>query len=230
MDFERMRREAVRRLIAAGIIKREEVAKAMLKVPREEFIPPKYREVAYVDSPIPIGHGQTTSALHMTAWLIEAAELKPGFKVLEVGSGCGYMAAVYAEVVAPEDSEVKGHVYTIEIIKELAQMAEANLRRLGYLDRVTVIHGDGSLGYEPAKPYDAIIVTAASPDVPSPLVEQLKPGGRIVIPIGSPGFYQDLVLVEKSLDGRVSYKSLGGCVFVPLRGRYGFPERVWSEY
>ncbi|MCX8204898.1 MAG: protein-L-isoaspartate(D-aspartate) O-methyltransferase [Candidatus Nezhaarchaeota archaeon] len=219
-----MREEAVRRLIVAGVIKREEVAKAMLKVPREEFIPSKYRDLAYVDSPIPIGYGQTTSALHMTAWLIEAAQLKPGFKVLEIGSGCGYMAAVYAEIVAPEDSEVKGHVYTIEIIKELAQIAESNLKRLGYSDRVTVIHGDGGLGYEAAKPYDAIIVTAASPDIPSPLIEQLKPGGRIVIPIGSPGFYQDLVLVEKGPNGKVSYKSLGGCVFVPLRGRYGFPK------
>lgn len=224
--FSKMREEAVERLIAAGVIKREAVAKAMMKVPREEFIPPEYRGHAYVDSPIPIGYGQTTSALHMTAWLIEAAQLKPGDKVLEVGGGCGYMAAVYAEVVAPEGCEVKGHVYTVEILGELAQMAKENLRRLGYDDRVTVIHGDGSLGYEPAQPYDAIIVTAASPDVPQPLVEQLKPSGRLVIPVGEQGFFQDLVLVEKDADGKVSMRSLGGCVFVPLRGRYGFPQRA----
>ncbi len=229
VDFAKMREEAVRRLMATGVIKSEAVAKAMLKVPREEFIPPEYRSHAYVDTPIPIGHGQTTSALHMTAWLIEAARLKLGDKVLEVGGGCGYMAAVYAEVVAPEGFEVRGHVYTVEIVRELARMAEENLRRLGYADRVTVIHGDGSLGYEPAKPYDAIIVTAASPDIPDPLVEQLKPGGRLVIPVGSPGFYQDLVLVEKDFDGKVTSRSLGGCVFVPLRGRYGFPDRVWRR-
>lgn len=219
------REVAIRRLLEAGVIKRKLVAEAMLKVPREEFIPPEYRGYAYVDSPIPIGYGQTTSALHMTAWLIEASDMKVGDKVLEVGGGCGYMAAVYAEVVALEGLKVRGHVYTVEIIKELAQRAEENLRRLGYSDRVTVIHGDGSLGYEPAKPYDVIVVTAASPDVPKPLIEQLKPRGRLVIPVGSPGFYQDLVLVKKDEEGRVEMSSLGGCIFVPLRGRYGFPSR-----
>ncbi|RLF18713.1 MAG: protein-L-isoaspartate O-methyltransferase [Thermoprotei archaeon] len=216
---------AIKRLLESGIIKRPEVARALLKVPREEFIPPEYRKHAYVDSPIPIGYGQTTSALHMVAWMIESVELKPGDKVLEVGGGCGYMAAVYAEIVAPPGANLKGHVYTVEIVEELAKIAEENLRRLGYGDRVTVIHGDGSLGYEPAKPYDAIIVTAASPDVPKPLIEQLKPGGRMVIPVGSPGFYQDLVLVEKKMDSSVTMRSLGGCVFVPLRGRHGFPDR-----
>ncbi|RLF12421.1 MAG: protein-L-isoaspartate O-methyltransferase [Thermoprotei archaeon] len=220
------REAAIKRLIEAGVIKSQAIAKAMLKVPREEFLPPEHRRHAYIDSPLPIGYGQTTSALHMTAWLIEAVRLKPGDKVLEVGGGCGYMAAVYAEMVAPEDSEIKGHVYTVELIEELAKMAEENLKRLGYADRVTVIHGDGSLGYEPAKPYDAIIVTAASPDVPRPLIDQLKPKGRLVIPVGGPGFYQDLVLVEKDEEGEVKMRSLGGCVFVPLRGRYGFPDKA----
>lgn len=217
----------IRRLVESGVIRRPEVARALMRVPREEFIPPEHRRHAYIDSPIPIGYGQTTSALHMVAWMVEAVELKPGDKVLEVGGGCGYMAAVYAEIVAPPGSEVKGHVYTVEIIEELARMAEENLRRLGYSDRVTVIHGDGSLGYEPAKPYDAIIVTAASPDVPKPLIEQLKEGGRMVIPVGSPGFYQDLVLVEKGEGGSTTMRSLGGCVFVPLRGKYGFPDRAY---
>lgn len=219
-DFERERKHAIEELVRSGILRSPLVIEAMMKVPREEFIPPAYKSMAYVDAPIPIGYGQTTSALHMTAWLCEAAELQPGQKVLEVGGGCGYMAAVYAEIVGRGGA--KGHVYTIEIIPQLAKMARENLQRLGYSNRVTVIEGDGTLGYEPGKPYDAIIVTAASPDVPKPLTEQLKMGGRLLIPIGSPGFYQDLVLVRKVSESKLEAKSLGGCAFVPLRGKYGW--------
>jgi len=221
-NLEEQRKRVVQSLIEAGIIKRDVVAKALLKVPREEFIPEAYRNAAYVDSPIPIGYGQTTSALHMVAWMCEAAELKPGDKVLEVGGGCGYMAAVYAEIVAPEDCEAKGHVYTVEIIEGLARRAEENLRRLGYHDRVTVIRGDGSLGYPDAAPYDAIIVTAASPGVPRPLKEQLKIGGRLVIPVGTPYYFQQLTLVRRTRENEYEEVELGGCVFVPLRGKYGW--------
>ncbi|MEM0217285.1 MAG: protein-L-isoaspartate(D-aspartate) O-methyltransferase [Candidatus Nezhaarchaeales archaeon] len=220
--LEEQRRTAVQRLIEFGIIKRKIVADAMLRVPREEFIPEAYRDSAYVDSPIPIGYGQTTSALHMVAWMCETAELKPGDKVLEIGGGCGYMAAVYAEIVAPRDSEVRGHVYTIEIIGELAKKAEETLRRLGYHDRVTVIHGDGTLGYREAAPYDAIIVTAAAPGAPKPLKEQLKIGGRLVIPIGSPYYTQELTLIRRVDEEKYEEVELGGCVFVPLKGRYGW--------
>lgn len=219
-DFEKERKRAIEELVRVGVLKSSYVIEAMMKVPREEFIPPAYRNMAYIDTPIPIGHGQTTSALHMTAWLCEAAELKPGEVVLEVGGGCGYMAAVYAEIVGRGGS--KGHVYTIEILPELARMARENLKRLGYSDRVTVIEGDGTLGYEPGKPYDVIIVTAASPDIPKPLTEQLKIGGRLVIPVGSPGFYQDLVLARRVSESKIEAKSLGGCAFVPLRGKYGW--------
>lgn len=221
-DFKAQREEAVKRLIQEGVLRSENIIKAFLKVPREEFLPLQYRRYAYIDTPLPIGYNQTTSALHMTAWLTEAAELREGFKVLEVGAGCGYMACVYAEIVAPEGSLVKGHVYTIEIIPELFEMARRNVDKAGYGDRVTVIHGDGSLGYEAAKPYEAIIVTAAAPDVPKPLIEQLKVKGRLLIPVGGPYFYQDLVLVEKTSEGDVRMRSLGGCVFVALRGKHGW--------
>ncbi|MCS7140245.1 MAG: protein-L-isoaspartate(D-aspartate) O-methyltransferase [Candidatus Nezhaarchaeota archaeon] len=221
-NLEAEKRRVIQSLIEAGVIKRKIVADALLKVPREEFIPREYRDYAYVDRPIPIGYGQTTSALHMVAWMCEAAELKPGDKVLEVGGGCGYMAAVYAEIVAPHEGSLKGHVYTIEIVGELARRAEENLGRLNYLDRVTVIHGDGSLGYPQAAPYDAIIVTAASPGAPKPLKEQLKVNGRLVIPIGSPYYVQELMLIRRLSEGDYEEKELGGCVFVPLRGKYGW--------
>lgn len=221
-NLEEQRRRVVQGLVEAGVIKRKIVAEALLRVPREEFIPEAYRDSAYVDSPIPIGCGQTTSALHMVAWMCEAAELKPGDKVLEIGGGCGYMAAVYAEIVAPRDSEVKGRVYTIEIVGELAKKADETLRRLGYHDRVTVIHGDGTLGYREAAPYDAIIVTAAAPGVPKPLKYQLKIGGRLVIPVGSPYYIQELKLIKRIDEEKYEEVELGGCVFVPLRGRYGW--------
>lgn len=221
-SLEEQKRRVIQSLIEAGVIKRKIVADALMRVPREEFIPEAYRDSAYIDSPIPIGYGQTTSALHMVAWMCEAAELKPGDKVLEIGGGCGYMAAVYAEIVAPPGSGVKGHVYTIEIIGELAKRAEENLKRLGYAGRVTVIHGDGSMGYAEAAPYDAIIVTAASPGAPRPLKEQLKIGGRLVIPIGSPYYIQELTLIIRISEDEYEERALGGCVFVPLRGKHGW--------
>ncbi|MDI9620112.1 MAG: protein-L-isoaspartate(D-aspartate) O-methyltransferase [Candidatus Nezhaarchaeota archaeon] len=220
--LESYRKRAVQNLIDMGIIKRGIVAYALMKVPREDFIPEAYRNSAYVDSPIPIGWGQTTSALHMVAWMCEAAELKPGDKVLEVGGGCGYMAAVYAEIVAPPSNGRRGRVYTIEIISDLARKAEETIKKLGYADRVVVIHGDGSLGYPQAAPYDAIIVTAASPGAPKPLKEQLKIGGRLVIPIGSPHYVQELTVITRLDEESYREERLGGCVFVPLKGRHGW--------
>ncbi len=205
--------------LRSGVIKSERVLRAFLKVPREEFVPKEYRDYAYVDQPLPIGYGQTISAPHMCVIMCEALDLREGNKVLEVGTGSGYHAALVAEIVGE-----KGHVYTIERIPELAEFARKNLERTGYIKRVTVIVGDGSLGYPEAAPYDRILVTAAAPDVPKPLVEQLKPGGKMVIPVGDLSLFQDLLLVEKKSSGKVKVKNLGGCAFVPLIGRYGWKE------
>lgn len=215
-DFEKKRRELIKRLIREGILRDEKVIKAMLAVPREEFVPANYRSFAYNDTPLPIGYGQTISAPHMVAIMTQALNPDPGDKVLEVGTGSGYQAAILAEIVG--DS---GHVWTIERVKELVEFARSNLGRLSYLRRVTVIHGDGSLGYPPAAPYDKIMITAATPEVPEPLLEQLKVGGRLVAPVGD-RYLQRLVIITKESDGKIRREYSIPCVFVPLVGRYGF--------
>jgi len=158
----------------------------------------------------------------MVAIMNEALELAPGLKVLEVGAGSGWHAATVAEVVAPSDApkETWGHVWTIEIVPELAAMARRNIEANGFEERVTVLHGDGSLGYPPEAPYDRILVTAAAPDVPRPLLDQLADGGILLLPVGSIGFFQTLVRVRKR-GGRLEMEDLGGVSFVPLRGAYG---------
>ena len=224
IDFKKEREELVQNLIRIGVLKSSEVIRAMMAVPRELFVPPSYRKFAYADTPLPTASGQTISAPHMVAWMCELLELKPGMKMLEVGAGSGYHAAVCAEIVAPRGSQVKGHVYAIERLWELVEFAKKNLERAGYADRVTVIHGDGTLGYPEAAPYDRILVTAAAPRVPPPLVEQLKVGGKIVIPIGEAYAAQELFVVEKVSEHEVRRKPCGGCIFVPLIGRYGWRE------
>lgn len=220
----------VEKLMREGYIRSSRVATAMLRVPREEFVPTELRQVAYEDTPLPIGMGQTISAPHMVALMCEAAELDVGMKVLEVGTGSGYHAAVIAEIVAPSDRPRTewGHVYTIERIPELASRAIENLRRTGYGDRVTVVVGDGSKGYPEAAPYDRIIVTAAAPDVPAPLIEQLKEGGKIVIPLGS-RYIQYLYVVEKTSGGSVKKTPVTPCLFVPLVGEYGWSREAEEE-
>lgn len=220
-NFSKARALLVESLRREGIIKSEEVAKALMAVPREEFVPEDLKDEAYVDAPLPIGRGKTISAPHMVAIMNEALRLRPGLKVFEVGAGSGYHAATIAEIVAPKAGP-KGHVYTMEIEPSLAEFAKRNLRKTGYLGRVTVLVGDGSMGYPPEAPYDRILVTAAAPRIPEPLVEQLKNGGILVIPVGSLYGYQSLLSVEKDPAGRVSVKDLGGCSFVPLLGKYGF--------
>ncbi len=192
------------------------VVEAMKKVPRHLFVPPAYRSEAYVDAPLPIGKGQTISAPHMVAIMCELLDLKKGDKVLEVGAGCGYHAAVVAEIVGKG-----GKVIAIERIPELAEMAKRNLETLGY-DNVLVVVGDGSKGYEKEAPYDKIYVTASAPKIPEPLIEQLKPGGKLVIPVGN--FTQHLYVVEKDENGNVKKKNWGAVRFVPLIGEYGFDE------
>ena len=224
IDFSENRRRAVEALRSEGILHESRIARAMLTVPRELFLRSEEMPYAYVDSPLPIGHGQTTSALHMTALFCEYAEMKPGQKVLEVGGGCGYMSCVYAEVVAPVDQLEKewGHVWSVEIVKELAEFAKLNVEKAGYANRVTVLHGDASVGLSEHGPYDVIIVTSAAPDIPSPMEEQLNPGGVLLIPIGTPHFYQELFRVRKGDNGKLTRENLGGVAFVPLRGRFGW--------
>lgn len=225
-SFEEKRRRLVEKLEREGYIRSERVKKAMLRVPRELFVPEELRHMAYEDTPLPIGHGQTISAPHMVAMMTELAGLEPGMRVLEVGAGSGYHAAVIAEVVAPSDlpRDQWGHVYTVERVPELAEYARRNLERAGYADRVTVIVGDGSKGYPPAAPYERIVVTAAAPEIPGPLIEQLRPGGRMVIPVGD-RYMQYLYVVDKLPDGRIKTRSATPCLFVPLIGDHG-----WREY
>jgi protein-L-isoaspartate(D-aspartate) O-methyltransferase len=224
MDFSEKRRRAVEALRSEGVLHDNRIARAMMTVPRELFLRTEEMPYAYVDSPLPIGHGQTTSALHMTALFCEYGEMKPGQRVLEVGGGCGYMSCVYAEVVAPSDQPEQewGHVWSVEIIKELAEFARINVEKAGYASRVTVVHGDASVGLSEHGPYDMIIVTSAAPDIPSPLEEQLSPGGVLLIPIGTPHFFQELFRVKKADNGKLTRENLGGVAFVPLRGRLGW--------
>jgi protein-L-isoaspartate(D-aspartate) O-methyltransferase len=159
----------------------------------------------------------------MVAIMNEALQLEVGHKVLEVGAGSGWHAATIAEIVAPKDAPRSewGHVYTIEIIQGLAEFARKNIRKAGYSDRVTIICADGSLGYPEKAPYDRIVVTAAAPNIPEPLIEQMKSSGIMLIPVGSVHLFQSLIKVTKGADGTIKKENLGGVAFVPLTGRYG---------
>lgn len=214
VDFEYERNRLLDDLKMRGYVTSKAVEDAMRRVPREEFLPAELREEAYVDSPLPIGEGQTISAPHMVAIMAENLDLKPGQKILEVGTGSGYHAAVCAEVIAPD-----GHIYSIERIASLASFAEDNLRRTGYAKLVTVILGDGSKGLPDHAPYDRIFVAAGAPDVPSPLTAQLASGGKLLVPVGT-RWYQDLIRVTRK-GAKLEKENLGGCVFVPLLGEYG---------
>ena len=213
--MERLRETLVDSLVRRGYVVSVAVEEAMRRVPREEFVPERLRNDAYVDTPLPIGVGQTISAPHMVAIMAEKLDLRPGQKVLEIGSGSGYHAAVAAEMVTSD-----GHVYTIERIGSLAQFAEDNLKRTGYSDVVTVVMGDGSRGLPEHAPFDRIFVACSAPDVPAPLREQLADGGKMLVPVGG-RMYQDLICVERKGD-RFTKANYGGCVFVPLIGEFGY--------
>jgi len=183
------------------------VLAAMNRVPRHEFVPEHLRAEAYEDHPLSIGHGQTISQPYIVAFMTEQLEPKPTDRVLEIGTGSGYQAAVLADLVA--------EVYTVEIVDDLAQRAAADLKRLGYTN-VHVRAGDGYKGWAEAAPFDAIIVTCAPNKAPQPLVDQLKDGGRMVIPVGG-GWKQDLVLLRKH-GGKVEQHAVLPVVFVPMTG------------
>jgi len=183
------------------------VLAAMRKVPRHKFVPEPFRDLAYVDAPLAIGHGQTISQPYVVAVMTELLHLKPTDRVLEIGTGSGYQAAVLAEIAA--------QVYTIEIIEPLATSAAERLKRLGY-STVQVKCGDGFLGWPEHAPFDAIIVTCAVDPIPEPLIKQLKPGGRLVIPEGQPMSEQWLVLVEKDPSGKIGRRRVLPVAFVPM--------------
>jgi protein-L-isoaspartate(D-aspartate) O-methyltransferase len=217
MEFEEERHLLIKRLLRHGHVQSDEVARAMKAVPRHLFVPENRRKSAYVDTPLPIGEGQTISAPHMVGIMVEAADLAPGISVLEIGGGSGYHAAVMAEMVRPG-----GRIITVERLPSLAERARSNLEISGYSDIVQVVVSDGSLGYPKEKPYDRIVVTCGAPRVPQPLKDQLKEGGKLLVPVGGMG-YQELLRITRNGDD-FSTENLGGCVFVPLIGEHGFPE------
>ena len=189
-----------------------EVRDALLQVPREEFVGTSEARNAYVNSALPIGRGQTISQPYIVALMTDLLELRPEHRVLEVGTGSGYQAAVL--------SLLAGEVDSLEILEDLALLASERLARLGY-DNVEVATGDGSLGWPGRAPFDRIIVTAAVEPTPPPLVEQLARGGRMVLPLGRPGGSQMLTLIEKDARGSVGTQSILAVVFVPLTGTHG---------
>ena len=217
-DFKSDREWMVKRQInAQGItdgrigVKNRSVLEAMRRVLRHEFVPDRYKSQAYVDMPLPIGYDQTISQPYIVAYMTELLDPKKEHKVLEVGTGSGYQAAVLAELV--------DHVYTIEIIKELGESAEKRLEQLDYKN-VTVKIGDGYFGWEEHAPYDAIIVTAAPDHIPPMLIHQLKPGGKLCIPVGGRFQVQNLTLVQKTESGSIMTRQVMPVVFVPLTGEH----------
>ncbi|MFX1390808.1 MAG: protein-L-isoaspartate(D-aspartate) O-methyltransferase [Promethearchaeota archaeon] len=222
MNFEEKRKRLVESLRERGILTKPEVIKAMLIVPRHKFVPKDVESSAYMDSPLSIGLGQTISAPHMNAMMCEYLKLKEGDRVLEIGTGSGYHAALCAEIVAPKKSDNPGHVFTIERHEELVKNAVESLKETNYHKSVTVIHGDGSQGYPEEAPYDKILVTAASPSkIPTPLCNQLNDEGILCIPAGSKNFGQTLFIIKKRGKG-FKTKRITGVRFVPLIGKYGF--------
>jgi protein-L-isoaspartate(D-aspartate) O-methyltransferase len=210
-------------LIKQGTLRSPSVIHALQSVPRTSFLPKEGQKYAAADTPVQIGFGQSASAPHMVAIMNEALQLNVGSKVLEVGAGSGWHAATVAEVVAPQFAPRSewGHVYTVEAIPTLAETARKNIINAGYGDRVTIINGDGSKGYPEKAPYDRILVTAAAPQIPTPLLEQLKSGGILLVPVGSPFLFQKLVKLTKQADGKIAEENLGGVSFVPLTGEFG---------
>ncbi len=209
-DYASERAEMVSRQIADRDVRDERVLAAMRKVPRHEFVPDSEKRAAYRDTPLPIGESQTISQPYIVALMTELTRPEKNHRVLEVGTGSGYQTAVLAEIVE--------HVYSIEIEQTLARTASEVLEKLGY-DNVTVRAGDGYSGWVEHAPFDSIVITAAPDHIPQPLVEQLKPGGRMVVPVGPTAATQQLLVLEKKADGKVTSTFVAAVRFVPLRRR-----------
>jgi protein-L-isoaspartate(D-aspartate) O-methyltransferase len=214
-DYAAERGAMVERQLKSRGIAEPRILDAFLEVPREAFVSPEYAHLAYGDHPLPIEAGQTISQPYIVALMIEAAGVKVGDKVLEVGAGSGYAAAVIGRIA--------GKVMAIERQHDLVEVARERLTRLGY-DNVTIVEGDGTRGCADEAPFDAILAAASGSHVPQPLIDQLAPGGRIVMPVGSPGWVQELVKVTKRADGTVERQDLGGVRFVPLIGEEGWKD------
>ena len=197
--------------IAARGVSDERVLSVMREIPRHLFVPEPYRSAAYQDSPLPIGQGQTISQPYIVARMTELLEISAGNRVLEIGTGSGYQAAILGKLA--------GEVITLERIPEVAENARKNLEKLG-ISNVQVMIGDGTEGYPERAPYDAVLVTASTPEVPRPLMDQLADGGRLVAPVGSRDLQELVRLVRKG--DQFNRESYGGVVFVPLLGKYGW--------
>jgi len=213
MNFEAMRRRMVLEQLESRGIQDKRVLSAFLTVPRHLFVPPVHRMRSYEDHPLPIGSGQTISQPYMVALMTQSLALRPGSKVLEIGTGSGYQTAILSHLGAK--------VHSIERIASLAESALRRLKNLGYT-QVEVRVGDGSLGWPTAAPFDGILVAAATPCLPEILLDQLKEAGRLVVPIGS-GLSQTLTVAQR-LRGELHTEEVCGCVFVPLIGAHGFQE------
>jgi protein-L-isoaspartate(D-aspartate) O-methyltransferase len=212
-EMSDLREEMVDRQLAARGIRDPDVLRAMGEVPREAFVPKHLRHLAYADSPLPIGEEQTISQPYIVALMTEAMEVSSGDRVLEIGTGSGYAAAVLSRIAA--------EVYTVERHGSLARAARQRFEELGY-DTVHVRHGDGTLGWAAHAPYDAIVVTAGGPQVPQPLLEQLAIGGCLVIPVGPSHYSQELVRIRRANETEYRRENLGAVRFVPLVGSEGW--------
>ncbi len=212
MTFEEKRKILVEFLKKQGRIKSKEIEKAFLEIPREKFISTTFEKYAYSDTPLEIGNGQTISAPHMIAIMCEALDLRKGQKILEIGTGSGYHAAIVAKIIKP-----KGKLYTIERHKNLAEKAKQNIKN-SKIKNVIIEIGDGSKGLKKYAPYDRIYVTCSAPTIPQPLIDQLKDPGKMLIPVG--GTICTLYLIEKK-NRKIIKENHGGCAFVPLIGKYG---------
>ena len=214
-DFNALREQMIERQIAARGIRDSALLAAFRAVPREQFVAEEYARSAYADRPLPIESGQTISQPYIVALTIAAADIRPGDKVLEIGAGSGYAAAVIGQVA--------GQVIAIERHGNLARIAAQRMERLRYAN-VRIVEGDGTVGCPEEAPFDAIVAAASGSHVPAVLLDQLKPGGRIVMPVGEPGAVQNLIKVTKHVDGRLEQTDLGAVRFVPLIGEHAFLE------